>query len=110
MYTPLPLVRGEDTLAGWKGGGGSIFWKTPDTDLYSTYVSTLGSRQKIVFLGRLLNYQHMPLCVYQLEARGIVESQQDTNITSPVPSILFVFNCTVFNYCKRKNKVRTEDS
>ncbi len=28
---------GEDTLAGWKGGGGSIFWKTPDTALYSTH-------------------------------------------------------------------------
>jgi hypothetical protein len=39
--TPLPFVRGENTLAGWKGGGGSIFWKTPDTALYSTYVSTL---------------------------------------------------------------------
>jgi hypothetical protein len=38
---PPPLVRGEDTLAGWKGRGGSIFWKTPDTALYSTYVSTL---------------------------------------------------------------------
>ncbi len=36
-----PLVRGEDTLAGWRGGGGTIFWKTPDTALYSTYVSTL---------------------------------------------------------------------
>ncbi len=36
-----PLVRGDDTPAGWKGGGGSIFWKTPDTALYSTYVSTL---------------------------------------------------------------------
>jgi hypothetical protein len=24
-----------------RGGGGSIFWKTPDTALYSTYVSTL---------------------------------------------------------------------
>ncbi len=33
---PPPLVRGEDTLAGWKGGGGSIFRKTPDTALYST--------------------------------------------------------------------------
>ncbi len=32
---------GEDTLAGWRGGGGSIFWKTLDTALYSTYVSTL---------------------------------------------------------------------
>jgi hypothetical protein len=38
---PPPLVRGEDTLAGWRGDGGSIFWKTPGTALYSTYVSTL---------------------------------------------------------------------
>jgi hypothetical protein len=30
---PGECVRGEDTLAGWRveGGGGSIFWKTPDT-------------------------------------------------------------------------------
>jgi hypothetical protein len=27
--------------AGREGGGGSIFWKTPGTALYSTYVSTL---------------------------------------------------------------------
>jgi hypothetical protein len=27
-----------------EGGGGSIFWKTPDKDLYSTYVSTLCSQ------------------------------------------------------------------
>jgi hypothetical protein len=27
---------GEDTFAGRRGGGGSIFWKTPDTALYST--------------------------------------------------------------------------
>ncbi len=38
---PPSLVRGEDTLAGWRGGGGSIVRKTPDTALYSTYVSTL---------------------------------------------------------------------
>ncbi len=38
---PPPLVRGEDTLAGWREGGGSIFWKTPDTALYSIYVCTL---------------------------------------------------------------------
>ncbi len=37
---PPPLVRGEDTLAGWRVGG-SIVWKTPDTALYSIYVSTL---------------------------------------------------------------------
>jgi hypothetical protein len=36
-----PLVRGEDTLAGWRGGGGSIVRKMPDTALYSIYVSTL---------------------------------------------------------------------
>jgi len=38
---PPPLVRGEDTLAGWRGGGGSIVRKMPDTALYSLYVSTL---------------------------------------------------------------------
>jgi hypothetical protein len=38
---PHRPVRGLDTLAGWRGGRGSIFWKTPDTALYSTYVSTL---------------------------------------------------------------------
>jgi hypothetical protein len=36
LCTP-PLVRGEDTLAGWRGGGGSIVGKTPDTTLYSIY-------------------------------------------------------------------------
>ncbi len=40
VCTPSPSVRGEDTLAGWRGGWG---WKTPDTALYSTYVSTLWS-------------------------------------------------------------------
>jgi hypothetical protein len=37
----VPLVRGEDTLARRRGGGGSIFWKTSDTALYFTYVNTL---------------------------------------------------------------------
>ncbi len=32
---PPPLVRREDTLAGWRGGGGSIVRKTPDTALES---------------------------------------------------------------------------
>jgi hypothetical protein len=42
VYPPPPAFgAGEDILAGWRGGGGSIFWKTPDTALYSTYVSTL---------------------------------------------------------------------
>jgi hypothetical protein len=40
VYTP-PLVRGEDTLGGWRGGVGSIVRKTPDTALYSICVSTL---------------------------------------------------------------------
>jgi hypothetical protein len=40
---PPTLRRGEDTLAGWRGGGGSIVRKTPDTALSSIYVSTLGT-------------------------------------------------------------------
>ncbi len=35
------LGCGGDIFAGWRLGGGSIFWKTPGTALYSTYVSTL---------------------------------------------------------------------
>ncbi len=42
---PPPL---EDTLAEWRGGGGSITWKTPDTALYSIYVSTLWLVHKAV--------------------------------------------------------------
>jgi hypothetical protein len=42
---PHPLtsrrVREKDTLAVWRGGGGSTVRKTPDTALYSIYVSTL---------------------------------------------------------------------
>ncbi len=38
---PPPVVQGKDTLAGWRGGLGSIVWKTPDTALYSIYVSKL---------------------------------------------------------------------
>jgi hypothetical protein len=41
VCTPPPLVRGEDTLARGRGGGGSTVRKTPDTALYSIYVSTL---------------------------------------------------------------------
>jgi hypothetical protein len=48
VCTPLPLVRGEDTLTGWKGGGGSIVRKTPDTALYSKYVSVAGDVQEIL--------------------------------------------------------------
>jgi hypothetical protein len=44
---PPPLVRGENTLAGWRGGGGSIFWKTQDTVLYSTSVSTVSMWAKV---------------------------------------------------------------
>jgi hypothetical protein len=31
---PLPLVRGEDTLAGWRGRGGSIVWNREKTYTY----------------------------------------------------------------------------
>jgi hypothetical protein len=38
---PHAFGAGEDTLAGWRGCGGSIVRKTPDTALYSINVSTL---------------------------------------------------------------------
>jgi hypothetical protein len=49
LLTPHPLTARrvctpggwEDTLARGRGGGGSIFWNTPDTALNSTYVSTV---------------------------------------------------------------------
>jgi hypothetical protein len=43
-FVPPAFGAGEDTLAGWRGGRGSIVRKTPDTGLYSIYVSTLCSR------------------------------------------------------------------
>jgi hypothetical protein len=59
---PLPpLVRGEDTLAGWKGGGGSIFFKTPDTALYSTYVSALCPQLYHDQCGSLQLFSSLPL-------------------------------------------------
>jgi hypothetical protein len=39
-----PASVWEATLAGWRGGGGSIVRKTPDTALHSKYVSTLWLR------------------------------------------------------------------
>ena len=36
-------MRGKDTLAGWRGDGGSIVRKTPDTALDAIYASTLCS-------------------------------------------------------------------
>jgi hypothetical protein len=42
VYPPA-FGAGEDTLAGWRGLGGLIVRKTPDTALYSIYVSTLCS-------------------------------------------------------------------
>jgi hypothetical protein len=41
------LVRGRTHSLGGEGGGGSIFWKTPDTALYSTYVSTLWDKHTV---------------------------------------------------------------
>ncbi len=40
VYPPPPWLRGEDTLAGWRGGWGPIFLKTQDTALYSTYIES----------------------------------------------------------------------
>ncbi len=38
---PHPPSWGGTHSLGGEGGGGSIFWKTQGTALYSTYVSTL---------------------------------------------------------------------
>jgi hypothetical protein len=38
---PRLWCGGRTHSQGGEGAGGSIFWKTPGTDLYSTYVSTL---------------------------------------------------------------------
>ncbi len=40
VYPPA-FRAGVGHTPGWKGGGGSIVRKTPDTALYSIYVSTL---------------------------------------------------------------------
>ncbi len=41
VSNPRLWCRGRTHSLGGEGDGGSIFWKTPDTALYSTYVSTL---------------------------------------------------------------------
>jgi hypothetical protein len=41
----VPFGAGEDTLAGWRGGGGVNIRKTPYNALYSIYVSTLWYRR-----------------------------------------------------------------
>jgi hypothetical protein len=38
---PRLWCGGRTHSLGGEGGEGSIFWKTPDTVLYSTYISTL---------------------------------------------------------------------
>jgi hypothetical protein len=47
---PPPLVRGEDTLAGWRGGWGVNILEDADTALYSTYVSTLWLKVSLCYL------------------------------------------------------------
>ncbi len=63
MY-PLPLLRGGGHTR-WveKGVGGSIFWKTPGTALYSTYVpvSTLWVR----------HYKHWGENVFQFSISNV---------------------------------------
>jgi hypothetical protein len=57
--TPAP-VRGEDKLARGRGGGGSIFWKTPDIGLASysslrltcTVISLWDSAKFFTIIGR----------------------------------------------------------
>ncbi len=45
VCTPRLWCGGRTHSLGGEGVGGSIFWKTPETALYSTYVSTLCTGQ-----------------------------------------------------------------
>ncbi len=46
ILTPRLWCGGRTHSLGGEGGGGSIFWKTPGTALYSTYVSTLWAKAR----------------------------------------------------------------
>jgi hypothetical protein len=73
VCTPPPLVRGEDTLArGRGGGGGSIFWKTPNTALHVLYICMY-----FVVLGVMFNTIDRKLFIHDLK-------------------IITVFSCVLF--------------
>jgi hypothetical protein len=86
-----PLVRGEDTLAGWRGGGGSIVLKTPVTALYSTYVSTLWLHGKNIYLPYLIPTLSF-LSLVSMSADGRVGDEQDQRrlVESGLLSIFFI--------------------
>ncbi len=78
--------QGVDTLAGRRGGGGSIVRKTPDTVLYSIYVSTLCSPPTTLYSlewqGEIVLYMQPSLASFaregvegpmQLESREQIE-------------------------------------
>ncbi len=54
LYPPAFGAGGGHTFVGWRGGGGSVFWKTPDTALYSTETVRLkvvdGTFKDLLFL------------------------------------------------------------
>ncbi len=67
--------RGRTHSLGGEGGGGSIFWKTPDTALYSTSASTLWvpritekevRKTEILFVGVGSSFS-LPLLVLQVD-------------------------------------------
>jgi hypothetical protein len=63
VCTPRLWCGGRTHSLGGEGGGGSIFWKTPDTALYSTYVSTLCQYLTFfffIFLYRASPRPHIP--------------------------------------------------
>jgi hypothetical protein len=49
VCTPRLWCEGRTLSLGGERGGGSIFWKTGDTALYSTYVSTFWSCGSVTF-------------------------------------------------------------
>ncbi len=55
---PQSFVRGEDTLAGWRGDGISMVRKAPDTALYSKYI--VEPRAKLQILQKMKFHRGLP--------------------------------------------------
>jgi hypothetical protein len=59
---PRLYCGGRTHLPGGEGGGGSIFWKTQDTALYSTYIES--SLPQSPFTGQFLDDDILLWCIY----------------------------------------------
>ncbi len=100
--TPLTARRRGDTLARGRGGGGSIFWKTPDTALYSTYVITLWPGAFYRAGGKAPG---PTCCIWLMNSRkhGTIKHSGFAWIRGDSCSIIFMYS--VCKTCPRRNFV-----